>query len=173
MANGFVKNATRVDPYKTYKFRILWDGKVVLGVSKSGALKRTTNVVPHRGGGENSTDHKSPGRTQWDGLTLERGVTHDLEFELWANRIHPYSGDVAMDLDNYKKELTLEVLNEKGQVALRYFLHGCWVSEFTAIPALDGNANAVAIETIKLELDGWERDVGTTEPDQKSAPAVG
>src|SRR6266496_5378062 len=101
MANGFVKNATRVDPYKTYKFRILWDGKVVLGVSKTGALKRTTNVVPHRGGGENSTDHKSPGRTQWDGLTLERGVTHDLEFELWANRIHPYSGDVAMDLDNF------------------------------------------------------------------------
>ncbi len=172
MANGFVKNATRVDPYKTYKFRVLWDGKTVLGVSKSGPLKRTTNVVPHRGGGENSSDHKSPGRTQYDGLTLERGVTHDVEFELWANKIHPFAGDVAMDLDNYKKELTLEVLNEKGQVALRYFLHGCWVSEFTAIPALDGNANAVAIETIKIELDGWERDVGTTEPDQKSAPAV-
>ncbi|HEY2853232.1 MAG TPA: phage tail protein [Gemmatimonadaceae bacterium] len=172
MANGFVKNATRVDPYKTYKFRVLWDGKVVMGVSKTGALKRTTNVVPHRGGGENSTDHKSPGRTQWDGLTLERGVTHDLEFELWANKIHPFAGDVAMDLDGYKKELTLEVLNEKGQVALRYFLHGCWVSEFTAIPALDGNANAVAIETIKIELDGWERDTGTTEPDQKTAPAV-
>jgi phage tail-like protein len=172
MANGFVKNATRVDPYKTYKFRILWDGKVVMGVSKTGALKRTTNVVPHRGGGENSTDHKSPGRTQWDGLTLERGVTHDLDFEAWANKIHPFSGDIAMDLDNYKKELTLEVLNEKGQVAIRYFLHGCWVSEFTAIPALDGNANAVAIETIKIELDGWERDQGTTEPDQKTAPAV-
>jgi phage tail-like protein len=173
MANGFVKNAHRVDPYKTYKFRVLWDGKPVLGVSKVGQLRRTTNVVPHRAGGENSTDHKSPGRTQYDGLTLERGVTHDLEFEAWANLVHPYAGDVAMDLVHYKKELTLEVMNEKGQVALRYFLHGCWVSEFTAVPALDANANAVAVETIKIELDGWERDPGTQEPDEASAPAVG
>jgi phage tail-like protein len=173
MANGFVKNAHRVDPYKTYKFRVLWDGKPVLGVSKVGQLRRTTNVVPHRAGGENSTDHKSPGRTQYDGLTLERGITHDPQFEAWANLVHPYAGDVAMDLVRYKKELTLEVMNEKGQVALRYFLHGCWVSEFTAMPALDANANAVAVETIKIELDGFERDPGTTEPDEASAPAVG
>jgi phage tail-like protein len=173
MPNGFVKNAHRVDPYKTYKFRVLWDGKPVLGVSKVGQLRRTTNVVPHRAGGENSTDHKSPGRTQYDGLTFERGITHDLEFERWANLVHPYAGDVAMDLVAYKKELTLEVMNEKGQVALRYFLHGCWVSEFAAIPALDANANGVAVEMIKIELDGWERDAATQEPDEASAPAVG
>jgi phage tail-like protein len=173
MANGFVKNAHRVDPYKTYKFRVLWDGKPVLGVSKVGQLRRTTNVVPHRAGGENSTDHKSPGRTQYDGLTLERGITHDPQFEAWANLIHPMAGDVAMDLVRYKKELTLEVMNEKGQVALRYFLHGCWVSEFTAVPALDANANAVAVETIKIELDGFERDIGTQEPDEATAPAIG
>ena len=173
MANGFVKNAHRVDPYKTYKFRVLWDGKPVLGISKVGQLRRTTNVVAHRSGGENSTDHKSPGRTQYDGLTLERGITHDLEFEKWANLVHPFAGDVAMDLVKYKKELTLEVMNEKGQVALRYFLHGCWVSEATSIPALDSNANAVAVESIKIELDGWERDAGTQEPDEASAPAIG
>jgi phage tail-like protein len=173
MANGFVKNAHRVDPYKTYKFRVLWDGKPVLGVSKVGQLHRTTNVVTYRAGGENSTDHKSPGRTTYDGLTLERGITHDPEFEKWANLIHPLMGDVAMDLVHYKKELTLEVMNEKGQVALRYFLHGCWVSEFTAVPALDASANAVAVEVIKIELDGWERDPATQEPDEASAPAVG
>ncbi|MGH7649210.1 MAG: phage tail protein [Gemmatimonadaceae bacterium] len=173
MPNGFVVNATRVDPYKSYKFRLLWDGLAVLGVSKCGALRRVTNVVPHRSGGENSTDHKSPGRTQYDGLTLERGVTHDTAFEAWANQVHPYAGDVAMDLAHYKKELTLEVMNEKGQVALRYFLHDCLVSEFTAIPALDANSNAVAIEMIKIELEGWERDLGTTEPNQASAPAIG
>jgi phage tail-like protein len=173
MANGFVKNAHRVDPYKTYKFRVLWDGKPVLGVSKVGQLHRTTNVVPYRAGGENSTDHKSPGRTTYEGLTLERGITHDPEFEKWANLIHPFAGDAAMDLVHYKKELTLEVMNEKGQVALRYFLHGCWVSEFTAVPALDASANAVAVEVIKIELDGWERDPATQEPDEASAPAVG
>ncbi|SRR6266571_4106516 len=171
MTTGFVKNAHRVDPYKTYKFRILWDGKPVLGVSKVGQLRRTTNVVPYRSGGENSTDHKHPGRTQYEGLTLERGITHDPEFEKWANLAHPYAGDAAMDLVHFKKELTLEVMNEKGQVALRYFLHGCWVSEFTAVPALDANANAIAVETIKLELDGWERDVGTSEPEEATAPA--
>lgn len=173
MANGFVKNASRIDPYKTYKFRVLWDGKPVLGVSKMGQLRRTTNVVSHRSGGENSVDHKSPGRTTYEGLTLERGITHDPEFENWANLVHPFAGDVAMDLNHFRKDLTLEVMNEKGQVALRYFLHGCWVSEFTAVPALDASANAVAVETMKIELEGWERDLGTTEPDQATAPAVG
>jgi phage tail-like protein len=168
MANGFIVNAHRFDPYKNYKFRVLWDGRPVLGVSKVGALKRTTEVVKHRSGGENSTDHKSPGRTTYDGLTMERGITHDPEFEKWANLVHPYSGDTAMDLVNYKKELTLEVMNEKGHVAKRYFLHNCWVSEFTALPDLDANANAVAIENIKIELEGWERDEQTKEPDEKS-----
>jgi phage tail-like protein len=169
MAKGFITNAHRVDPYKNFKFRLLWDGKTVLGISKCSSLKRTTEVVKHREGGENSTDHKSPGRTTYEAITMERGLTHDLEFEKWANLVHPYSGDAGMDLVNYKKELTLEVLNEKGHVAKRYFLHNCWVSEFTAVPDLDANANAVAIETMKVELEGWERDPETKEPDEKSA----
>ena len=166
MANGFVVNAHRYDPYKNFKCLISWDGKVVLGVSKVGALKRTTEVVKHRGGGENSFDHKSPGRTSYEGLTLERGLTHDPEFEKWASSVHSYAGDPTMDLAGYKKELTLELLNEKSQIAKRYFLHGCWVSEYTALPDLDANANAVAIESMKLELEGWERDEGTGEPDE-------
>jgi phage tail-like protein len=166
MANGFVVNAHRYDPYKNFKFLISWDGKVVLGVSKVGALKRTTEVVKHRSGGENSFDHKSPGRTSYEGLSLERGLTHDPEFEKWASSVHSYAGDPTMDLAGYKKELTLELLNEKSQVAKRYFLHGCWVSEYTALPDLDANANAVAIESMKLELEGWERDEGTGEPDE-------
>lgn len=172
MPNGFVKNAHRVDPYKNFKFRVLWPSErggnpvPVLGVSKVSALKRTTEVVNHRSGGENSTVHKSPGRTTYDGVTMERGITHDLEFERWANMVHPYSGDAGMDLVNYKKDLTLEVMNEKGHVVLRYSLHDCWVSEFTAVPDLDANANAVAIENIKIELEGWERDQDTKEPNE-------
>ena len=167
MARGFVVNANRFDPYKNFKFRVLWDGKTVMGVSKVGALKRTTEVVKHREGGENSTDRKSPGRTTYEAVTMERGLTHDPEFEKWANMVHQFSGDAAMDLVNYKKDLTLELLNEKGHVAKRYFLHRCWVSEFTSLPDLD--ANAVAIESIKIELEGFERDVATKEPDEGSA----
>jgi phage tail-like protein len=172
MAKGFVVNAHRFDPYKNFKFRVLWDGRVVLGVSKVSSLKRTTEVVKHREGGDNSTDRKSPGRTTYEGVTLERGVTHDLEFEKWANLVHPLGGDALMDLKNYKKNLTLEVMNERGHVAKRYFLLRCWVSEYTAVPDLDANANAVAIETLKLELEGWERDVDTPEPDETTAPPV-
>ena len=164
MAKGFVKNAKRVDPYKNFKFRILWDDKPVMGVSKVGSLKRTTEVVKHRDGGDNSTDHKSPGRTTYDAITVERGLTHDPEFEAWANKVHPYSGDTAMDLAAYKKNLTLEMMNEKGHVVYRYFLYDCWVSEYTAIPELNANANAVAIESLKIELEGWDRDRDTKEP---------
>jgi phage tail-like protein len=168
MANtGFEVNTHRVDPYKNFKFRVVWDGKPVLGVSKVSSLKRTTEVVKHRSGGQNSYDHKSPGRTSYEGVTMERGITHDLEFEKWANMVHTFDGDPAMDLAGYKKDLTLEVLNEKGQVAKRFHLFRCWVSEFTSMPDLDANANAVAIEHLKVELEGWTRDVDTVEPNER------
>ncbi len=174
MPNGFTVNTHRNDPYKNFKFRVKnEDGVTVLGVSKVGALKRTTEVVKHRDGNDNSHDIPSPGRSSYEGITMERGVTHDLEFERWANMVHPYAGDAAMDLQNYKQELTLEVMNEKGHVALRYFMHGCWVSEFTAVPELDANANAIAIESIKVELEGWDRDPATTEPNEGDAVPAG
>jgi phage tail-like protein len=173
MAKGFVINASRFDPYKNFKFRILWDNQTVLGVSKVSSLKRTTEVVKHRDGGDNSTDHKSPGRTSYDAITLERGLTHDPEFEAWANKVHPYSGDTAMDLAGYKKNLTLEMMNEKGHVVYRYFLYNCWVSEYTAIPELNANANAVAIESLKIELEGWDRDLATVEPNESDNVPAG
>lgn len=163
---AFVVNTHRIDPYKNFKFRVLVNNQPVLGVSKCGALKRTTEVVKHRSGGENSHDHKSPGRTSYEGLSLERGITHDTAFETWANQVHNWGGDGTMDLVQYKKDLTLEVMNERGQVALRYFLFGCWVSEFTAMPDLDANANAIAIESLKIEMEGWSRDVDTAEPSE-------
>src|SRR5215210_130041 len=169
MAKGLVSNTNRFDPYKNFKFRIKWDGKTVLGVSKVSALKRTTEVVKHRDGGDNSTDYKSPGRTAYDAVTLERGLTHDPEFEAWANKVHPFSGDTSMDLANYKKNLTLEMMNEKGHVVYRYFLYNCWVSEYTSIPELNANANAVAIESLKIELEGWDRDINTKEPKEGDA----
>lgn len=168
MAKGFTKNAHRVDPYKNYKFRVVMDGKPVLGVSKVGSLKRTTEVVTHRDGGDNSYESKSPGKTTYDGITMERGITHDREFEKWANMVHQYNGDASMDLAGYKKDLTLEHLNERGQVAFRYFLRRCWVSEFTSTPEFDASANAVAIESLKVELEGWERDADTKEPDESA-----
>lgn len=167
MANtGFIVNAHRRDPYKNFKFRVLMDNRPVLGVSKVSALKRSTEVVKHRNGGDDSHDIKSPGRTSYEAVTMERGITHDREFERWANSIHDFEGDALMDLAGYKKELTLEVMNEKGQVAFRYFLHACWVSDFTTLPDLDANANAVAIENIKVEIEGFTRDADTTEPSE-------
>jgi phage tail-like protein len=169
MPKGFIVNPHRVDPYKNFKFQLVWDGRVVLGVCKVSALKRTTEVVKHREGGDNSTDHKSPGRTTYDAITLERGITHDPEFEKWANLVHPLSGDAAMDLKNFRKDIALLINNERGQTVKRYMLFRCWVSEYTAVPALDANANAVAIEMLKLELEGWERDLDTREPDEAAA----
>ena len=164
MPKGFVVNAHRIDPYKNYKFQLMWDGRVVAGVSKISALKRSTEVVKHREAGDNSTDRKSPGRTTYEAVTLERGLTHDPEFEKWANLVHPYSGDPAMDLKNFRKDVVLLFNNERGLTVKRYNLYRCWVSEFTAVPDLDANANAVAIESLKLENEGWERDADTPEP---------
>jgi phage tail-like protein len=166
----FSVNAQRFDPYKNFKFRVKWDGRYVAGISKAGALKRSSELVEHREGGDQSTSRKSPGRTKFEALTLERGVTHDTEFEKWANKVWNFGSGLGAEvsLKDFRKDIILEVYNEAGQLALAYKVFRCWVSEFQALPDLDANANAVAIQTIKLENEGWERDYDVTEPTEPS-----
>jgi phage tail-like protein len=166
----FTVNAKRLDPYKNFKFRVKWDGREVAGVSKVSALKRTTEVVEHREGGDPSSGHKSPGRTKYEPITLERGVTHDTDFEVWANKVWNFNAGpgTEVSLEDFRKDIQIVVYNEAGQVALTYNVFRCWVSEFQALPDLDANANAVAIQTIKLENEGIERDYDVPEPAEPS-----
>ena len=166
----FTVNATRFDPYKNFKFRVKWEGRYVAGVSKVGALKRTTEVVKHRHGGDPSTSRKSPGRSEYDAITLERGVTHDPEFERWSNKVWNWGSGLGSEtsLADFRKDIIVEVYNEAGQVVLAYTVFRCWVSEWQAVPELDANANAIAIQTIKLENEGWERDYSVVEPSEPS-----
>ncbi len=166
----FTVNPQRFDPYKNFKFRVKWDGRYVAGVSKVSALKRTTEVVEHREGGDNSTSRKSPGRSKYEAVTLERGVTHDLEFESWANRVWNYGAGLGAEvsLKDFRKDLILEVYNEAGQLAIAYKLYRCWPSEWQATADLDANANAVLIQTLKLENEGFERDTAVVEPAEPS-----
>ena len=166
----FAVNPLRFDPYKNFKFRVKWDGKFVAGVSKVTGLKKTTEVVKHRQGGDPSSSRKSPGRTEYDAVTLDRGVTHDTEFEKWANKVWNFGSGLGAEvsLKDFRKDLILEVYNEAGQLALAYKIYRCWVSEFLALPDLDANANAIAIQHIKLENEGWERDYDVKEPSEPS-----
>ena len=172
----FTVNATRVDPYKNFKFRVKWDGAYVAGISKVSMLQRTTEVVTHRDGGDPSTSHKSPGRNEYDAITLERGVTHDLAFEQWANKVWDYqnaqaqNADQEVSLDDFRKDVIIDFFNEAGQKVISYQVYRCWVSEYQALPELDANANAVAIQHIKLENEGWARDPSVVEPPEPSFP---
>jgi phage tail-like protein len=164
----FSVNPSRFDPYKNFKFRVKWDGRYVAGLSKVSALKRTTEVVKHREGGDPSSTRKSPGRTEFEAITLERGVTHDLEFEKWANKVWNFGAGLGAEtsLKDFRKDLIIEVYNEAGQIVLAYKVFRCWVSEFQATADLDANANAVLIQHLKLENEGWERDASVVEPSE-------
>lgn len=166
----FSVNANRFDPYKNFKFRVKWDGRYVAGVSKVGTLKRTTATVEHREGGDPSSNRISPGRTKFEPITLERGVTHDKEFEQWANKVWNYGSGLGAEvsLKDFRKDIIIEVYNEAGQLAIAYKVYRCWVSEFTSLPDLDSNAEAVAIQSIQLQNEGWKRDEEVTEPDEPS-----
>lgn len=166
----FSVNPSRFDPYKNFKFRVKWDGRYVAGVSKVGALKRTTEVVKHREGGDPSSTRKSPGRTEYEAISLERGVTHDTEFEKWANKIWNFGSGLGAEvsLKDFRKDIIIDVYNEAGQLAISYKVYRSWVSEFQALSDLDANANAVAIQSIKLEHEGWERDYDVKEPSEPS-----
>jgi phage tail-like protein len=172
----FTVNSTRFDPYKNFKFRVKWDGKYIAGVSKVGALKRTTEVVKHREGGDPSSSRKSPGKTEYEAIMLERGVTHDPEFEKWANKVWNYQNAQAgadqrtkeVSLADFRKDIIIDVFNEAGQKAISYKIYRCWISEYQAMPDLDANANAIAIQHIKLENEGWEIDNEVKEPKEES-----
>jgi phage tail-like protein len=166
----FVANPTRFDPYKNFKFRLKWDGQYVAGVSKVSALKRTTETVKHRDGGDPSTSRKSPGRTEYEAITLERGVTHDPAFEAWAAKVWQIGAALGAEvsLADFRKDVILDFYNEAGQLAISYKIYRAWVSEYEALPELDANANAVAIQRLKLENEGWDRDISVTEPTEPS-----
>jgi phage tail-like protein len=162
----FTVNPTRTDPYKNFKFRVLIDGRIVAGVSRVSALVRDTEVVEHRVGGELNTVRRMPGRTRFEPITLERGVTHDIEFEQWAAKVWDANSlpGAESSLKDFRKNIVLQLLNEAGQVAKAWRLFRCWVSRFQALPVLDANANAIAIESITLQNEGWERDYDVPEP---------
>ncbi|HND10749.1 MAG TPA: phage tail protein [Pseudomonadota bacterium] len=162
----FTVNTHRFEPYQNYRFRIKWDGRYVAGVTKVSSLRRSTEVVKFREGGDPSSSRKLPGRTEYEAITLERGVTHDAEFERWANKVSTYGAGLGAErsLKDFRKDVIIELLNEAGQIAISYRVYRCWVSEYQAMPDLDASGNAVAISHIKLEHEGWERDTAQTEP---------
>jgi phage tail-like protein len=164
----FSVNATRFDPYKNFKFRVKWDGRYVAGVSKISQLTRRTDVIRHREGGDPSSSRKSPGRTEYEPITLERGVTHDKEFEQWANKVWNYGSGLGAEvsLKDFRKNIIIELYNEAGQLVIAYKIYRCWVSEYEALPILNANEPAVAIQKITLVNEGWERDTEVNEPQE-------
>lgn len=140
----FQMNNKRYDPYKNFKFRIRWHGRYVAGMNRISGLPRRTDDVKRQ---------KSPDQPNYEAITLERGVTHDVEFEQWASSAR---GNTAPPI-KFRKDIVIELYNEAEQLAAAYSVYRCWVSEYTALPELDANSNAVAIESIKLENEGWER----------------
>ena len=167
----FTVNANRFDPYKNFKFRMKWDGRYVAGISKVSALVRNTEVLEHRDGGDASgAVRKSPGRTSYAPIILERGVTHDTEFEKWANKVWNYGSGLGAEVSllDFRKDIALEVYNEAGQLVITYKIYRCWVSEYQALPVMDSNNADILLQQITLEHEGWERDYDVTEPRENS-----
>jgi phage tail-like protein len=164
----FSVNPHRHDPYKSFKFRVAWDGRHVAGVSRVSALRRVTEVIKHREGGDPSSARLAPGFTSFEPITLEAGLTHDTEFEAWANKVWTLGSGIEVSLKDFRKDVTLELLNEAGQLVIAYRIFRCWPSEFTALPDLDANGNAVAFQSLVLQNEGWERDASVAEPAEPS-----
>lgn len=161
----FPVNAHRHDPYRTFKFQILIDGKPVAGLKKMGALKRKTEAIKWRSAGDPSKERILPGGTSYEPITLEQGLSHDPVFENWAALVNNIEGDAAMSLKNFRKDIVINVLNLQGQVAISYKVYRAWVSEYQALPEMDaGTMNAVGIQTLTLQHEGWQRDGAVNEP---------
>lgn len=164
----FSVNPHRFDPYKNFKFRVKWDGRYVAGVDRVSALKRTTEVVAHREGGSSNSQRFSPGLTRYEPIILERGRTHDAEFEKWVNKVWNLGAGTEVSLKDFRKDIIIELCNEAGQIVMAFKVFRCWPSEYVALGDLDAAGNDIAIETLKLEHEGWERDYDVAEPAEPS-----
>ena len=162
----FPVNTTRFDPYKNSKFRVKWDGVFIPGVIKVGPLQRQTGVVLNREGGDPSVERHSLGTTSFASVALVRGRTQDLSFEQWANKVFEFGATPGQEasLKDFRKDVRIELLNEAGQVVLAYTLFRCWPSFYRALSELDANGGGVALESMVLECEGWQRDTAVVEP---------
>lgn len=171
----FPETSEPIDPYRTFRFRVKWDGKYVAGISKISGLIRTTDVIPSRPEGQPGIQKPIPGQTTYQPITLERGVTHDVAFEQWANKVWDYhdatlkkqrddQGNKDMSLKDFRKDIIIEVYNEADQKVLAYNVYRCWPSEYIALPELDSTGNSILIQSLKLENEGWERDESVEDP---------
>jgi phage tail-like protein len=160
----FPANAHRHDPYRNFKFQIIIDGQPVAGLTKVSALHKKTEVIEYREGGDPTSSRKLPGRTEYLPITLEQGISHDPVFEQWANLVNNIDGDAAMSLKNFRKDIVLNLINLQGSVVKSYRIYRAWVSEYMALPVLDANHSAVAIERIVIQNEGWQRDEAVSEP---------
>lgn len=166
-APQFSVNSHRHDPYRTFKFTVLVDGKPVAGLKKMGALKKKVEAVKWRSAGDPNFERVMPGGTSYDAVTLEQGLTHDPVFENWANLVNNIEGDAGMSLKNFRKDIVVNVLNLQGQVVISYKIFRAWVSDYQALPDLDaGSMNAVGIQSITLQHEGWQRDTSVSEPSE-------
>ncbi len=161
----FPVNTHRYDPYRTFKFQVLIGGKPVAGLKKMSALKRKTEPVKWRSAGDPTNERILPGGTTYEPITLEQGLSHDPVFEDWANLVNNLNGDAAMSLKNFRKDIVINVLNLQAKVVLSYKVFRAWVSDYQALPDLDaGTTNAVGIQTMTLQHEGWQRDTSVAEP---------
>lgn len=164
----FVVNWDRFDPYKQYKLRVMWDGEYVAGISSVSALRRTTEVVTHREGGDPSIVRRSPGLTTYEPIVLERGRTHGEAFEKWANKVWNFGAGMGSEvsLADFRKDIIIHLSNEARQLVMAYKVYRCWPSEYVALSELDANGGSVAFESLVLQHEGWERDYEVTEPSE-------
>jgi phage tail-like protein len=157
-----------VNPYLTYNFRVKWDGRYVAAVTHVSGLTRKTEVVSFRAGGQPQSTLKIPGQEDYAPVRLERGITTDAAFEDWARTMwsHPNTSALGSEvaLADFRREMQIEAHNQAGELVLRYLLHNCWASEYTALPELDSEANTVALASMTIEHEGWERDASAEPP---------
>jgi len=166
----FTVNPNRFDPYKQFKFRVKWDGKYIPGIDKVSGLTRKTEVVTHREGGDPSSVRKSPGQTTYEPIILTRGRTHDIEFEKWTNKVWNFGVGLGAEvsLADFRKDLIIDLFNEAGQKVMSFKIYRCWPSEYVSLGELNANDTCVALESITLQHEGWERDYEVTEPEEPS-----
>ena len=113
------------------------------------ALKIGSEMMDRQEECDQPSYRNRPGPIKDGAISPENEVTLDGEFKKWE------SSRVA--LETVHKGIALDVYDEMGRIALVCRIWRCWVSEFLGMQDLKANPNALPIQLITLETEGWER----------------
>jgi phage tail-like protein len=138
-------SSARVDPYRTFNFRVEISGTTTASFRECSGLSTDGDAVEYREGTDPNTLRKLPGLRKYANVTLKRGYTQNLELWTWY-------GNITNGIPD-RRTVSIILMNEAHADVLRWELDFAWINKLEGA-SFNAAASEVAIESLEIVHEG-------------------